>query len=95
MAKVEKKSHKCAQCFSLSFKAGEEILKFDTTAGIIEESSVKALSLRSNPQRPYRAKHLSSSNETYSDTGFYSAQTTYLRVKVLTFVKNAILLNHC
>ena len=55
---------------------------------IIEESSVKALSLRGNPWRLCRAKHLPSQNGTYGDTGFYSAQTTYLSMKVLTFAKN-------
>ena len=55
---------------------------------IIEESLVKVLSLRGNPWRLYRAKHLPSRNGTYGDTGFYSAQTTYLSMKVLTFTKN-------
>ena len=65
---------------------------------IIEESSVKVLSLRGNPWRLYRAKHFPSWNGTYGDTGFYSAQTTHLRMKVLTFAKNEniwFILNHC
>jgi len=38
---------------------------------IIEVSSVKGLSLRGNPLRLYRAKHLPLMNWTYSDTEFY------------------------
>ena len=38
---------------------------------IIEVSSVKGLSLRGNPLRLYRAKHLLLMNWTYRDTGFY------------------------
>ena len=60
-------------------------LKSQLDTVIIEDSSVKVLSLRGNPWRLYRAKQLPSWNRTYSDTGFYSAQTTYLSVKVLTF----------
>ena len=45
---------------------------------IIEESSVKALSLRGNPWRLYHAKHLPPRNGTHGDTGFYSDQTTYI-----------------
>ena len=64
-----------------------------------EESSVKVLSLRGNLWSPYSAKHLPSRNRTYGDTGFYSAQTTYLSMKVLTFAKNEniqfFFLNHC
>ena len=65
---------------------------------IIEESSVKVLSLRGNPWRLYRAKHLPSQNGTYGDTGFYSGQSSYLDMKVLTFAKNEnmqFFLNHC
>ena len=36
----------------------------------------------------YRAKHLPSQNGTYGDTGFYSGQSSYLDMKVLTFAKN-------
>ena len=43
----------------------------------------------------YRAKHLPSQNGTYGDTGFYSTQTTYLSMKVLTFAEDEIFLNHC
>ena len=35
----------------------------------------------------YRAKHLPSQNGTYGDTGFYSGQSSYLDMKVLTFAK--------
>ena len=55
---------------------------------IIEVFSVKALRLRGNPWRLYRAKHLPSRNGTYGDTGFYSARTRYLKMKVLTFAKD-------
>ena len=46
---------------------------------IIEVSSVKALSLRGNPWRLYKAKHLPSQNGTYGDTRFYSGQTSYVK----------------
>ena len=39
---------------------------------IIEISSVKGLSLRDNPLRLYRIKHLRLMNWTYGDTGFYN-----------------------
>ena len=55
---------------------------------VIEVSSVKVLRLRGNPRRIYRAKHLPLQNLTYGDTGFYSGQTSYLSMKVFTFVKN-------
>ena len=55
---------------------------------VIEVSLVKALRLRGNPRRLYRAKHLPSRNWTYGDTGFYSGQTSYLNMKVLTFGKD-------
>ena len=48
-------------------------LQLDTV--ITEESLVKVLSLR--------GKYLPSQNGTYGDTGFCSAQTTYLSMKVL------------
>ena len=32
-----------------------------------------------------KAKHLPSRNWSYGDTGFYSGQTSYLSMKVLTF----------
>ena len=56
-------------------------LRLDTV--IIEVSSVKALSLRGNPRRQYKVKHLQSKNGTYGgDTGFYSVQTSYLEIKI-------------
>ena len=55
---------------------------------VIEVSLVKVLKLRSNPRRLYRAKHLPSQNWTGGDTGCYSGQTSYLSMKVLTFVKD-------
>ena len=57
----------------------------------------KELSLRVDPWRLYKAELSPSWNGTYCDTGFYSAQTTYLSMKVLTFAKNEIIwffLNH-
>ena len=45
----------------------------------------QALRLRANPRRLHRAIHLSSINRTYSDTGFYKDQTSYLNMKILTF----------
>ena len=80
------------QCFSPSFQAWEDVLKFDTTPWIvtviIEVSTVQALRSRANPQRLHGAIHLPSMNWTYGDTGFYSAQTSYLDMKVLTFAKD-------
>ena len=35
-----------------------------------------------------QGKHLPSRNGTYGDTGYYSAQTTYLSMKVHTVAKN-------
>ena len=61
---------------------------------IVEVSSVKVLSLRGNPWRPYRAIHLPLQNGTYDDTGFYSDQTSYLSMKV-KFAKDEKILNHC
>ena len=55
---------------------------------IIEESSFKVLSLRCNPWRLYKAKHLPSWNGTYSDTGFYSVQTTYLSMRTYDLFLN-------
>ena len=49
---------------------------------IIEVSTVQALTLRANPQRLHRAKHLQSTNWTYGNTGFYSDQTSYLNSTV-------------
>ena len=46
------------------------------------------LRLKDNPRRIYRAKHLPLQNLTYGDTGFYSGQTSYLSMKVLTFAKS-------
>ena len=54
--------------FQLFFKP-ERTPQRDTV--IIEVSSVKGLSLRGNPLRLYRAKHLPLMNWTYSDTEFY------------------------
>ena len=77
---VEKatKVHMYIQC--LSFQAWEDLLKCENKArySIIEVPSVKALSLRGNPRKLYRAKHLPSQNGTYSSTEFYSGQTSYL-----------------
>ena len=49
---------------------------------VIEISLVKALNLRVNPQRLYRAKHLASQNGAYSDTEFYNGPTSYLNIKL-------------
>ena len=46
---------------------------------------VKALNLRVNPQRLYRAKNLASQNGAYGDTEFYSGPTSYLNI---TFAKD-------
>ena len=55
---------------------------------IIEVRSAQGLSLRGYPLGLYRAKHLPLMNWTYSDTGFYSGQTSYLNLKVLTLAKD-------
>ena len=57
---------------------------------VIEVSSVKALRLRGNLRRLYRAKHLPSQNWTYGYTGFYSGQTSYLSGKVLHLQEHVI-----
>ena len=49
---------------------------------VIEISLVKALNLRVNPQRLYRAKHLASQNGAYGDKEFYSGSTSYLNIKL-------------
>ena len=56
-------------------------------AVIVEVSTVQALRLRANPWRLNGAIHLPSVNWTYRVThsGFYSGQTNYLDMKVLTF----------
>ena len=55
---------------------------------IIEVSSVTALSLRDDPTRLYRAKHLPSQNGTYDATEFYSARISSLNMKVVTVAKD-------
>ena len=55
---------------------------------IIEISTVQVLRSRANPRRLYGAIHLPSRNWTYSDTGFYSGQTSCLNMKVFTFAKD-------
>ena len=82
------KSHKSdthVQCFS-HFSKPERTswsLTPQLDTAIMEVSSVKELSLRGNPLRLYRAKHLPLMNWTYGDTEFYSGQTSYLNMKVL------------
>ena len=49
------------------------------------------LVLRANTQQLHRAIHLPSMGWTYSDTGFYGGQTSYLNMKALTFAKDSIL----
>ena len=51
-------------------------------------SMVKALRLRGNLRRLYRATHSPSQNKTYGGTGFYTGQTSYLSMKVLTFAQD-------
>ena len=46
-----------------------------------------ALRLRGNPRKLDEAKHLPPTNGTYRDTGFYTGQTSYLNIKILTFAK--------
>ena len=43
--------------------------------------------------RLYRAKDLPSRNGTYGDTVFYSGQTSYHNMKVLSYICRK--LNHC
>ena len=54
----------------------------------IKVSMVKALRLRGNLWRLYRATHSPSQNKTYGGTGFYTGQTSYLNMKVLTFAQD-------
>ena len=55
------KVHVYVQCFSLS---RDDLLKFDTTAVIIEVSTVQALRSTANPQQLHGAIHLPSMNWT-------------------------------
>ena len=51
-------------------------------------AEVKAVSLKGNPWRLYTVKHLPLQNGTYGDTGFYSGQSSYFNMKVLTFAND-------
>ena len=53
---------------------------------IVEESSVKALSLGGNPWK-IQGQIFAITKGIYGDTEFYSAQTIYLSMKVLIFAK--------
>ena len=57
-------------------------------AVIIEVSTVQVLRSGANLRYMHRVKHLPSMIWTYGDTGFYSAQTCYFNLKVLTFAKD-------
>jgi len=73
MLKKATKVHVYVQCFSLFSKPERTSWsltpQLDTV--IIEVSSVKELSLRDNPLRLYRVKHLLLINWTYGHTGLY------------------------
>ena len=77
--------------FSLSFQAREDLLKFDTETVNTEVFTVHALRLRASPQQLHGAIQLQSMNCTWV-TGFYSAQSSYLDMKVLTFAEYVIFL---
>ena len=55
---------------------------------IIEVSTVQVLRSRANPLQLHGAIRLPTLNCTYGDTRFYSGQTSYLNIKVLTFAKD-------
>jgi len=79
-------------------KSGISILRFKSGTCCYLWSSyllhVQMLRWGLNSRQLHRTKHFPSTNWTYSDTGFYSGQTSYLNMKMLKMqVSN--FLNHC
>ena len=84
------KVHMHAQSFSTFIPAWEDLLKFETTAWNSYHWSIccPTAKVQSLPRLLHGAIHFLPMNWTYNDTGFYSGQTSFLNMKVLTFAKD-------